>query len=84
MAYRPKYRSVRTTRLALDGRLYSPLEAAEYLNVAPQTLAHWRVRGAGPKFIHLSLRCVRYSERALKSWVESRTQDSTAETELPD
>ena len=81
MAYRPKLQSERTHRPAIDGRLYSPHEAADYLGIAPQTLAHWRVRGVGPKFIHLSKRCVRYSERALREWVEGRTQVSTVEND---
>lgn len=65
----------------LTGRLYTPGEAADYLSVAPQTLAHWRVRGAGPKFIHLSKRCVRYSELALRQFVEQRTLESTCEND---
>ena len=79
MAYKPKKQFRGNHSSTIGGRLYSPDEAADYLNVAPQTLAHWRVRGAGPKFVHLSKRCVRYSELALREWVESRTQNSTAE-----
>lgn len=79
MAYKKKLRTTGNLPLALAGRLYSPEEAAAYLGVAPQTLAHWRVRGCGPKFIHLSKRCVRYSELALRDFVEKRTQDSTVE-----
>lgn len=79
MAYKKKPHSTGTLPVALAGRLYSPDEAAAYLGVAAQTLAHWRVRGVGPKFIHLSKRCVRYSELALREWVESRTQESTVE-----
>lgn len=36
------------------------------LNVALQSLAHWRVQKIGPKPIYLSRRCVRYSERTLR------------------
>jgi len=79
MSYKRKLKSTHNTPTALAGRLYSPDEAAAYLGIAAQTLAHWRVRSTGPKFIHLSKRCVRYSELALKEWVESRTQESTAE-----
>ncbi|MBF0326139.1 MAG: DNA-binding protein [Alphaproteobacteria bacterium] len=59
--------------------MYSPAEASRYLAVAEQTLAHWRVHGRGPKFIHLSKRCVRYSELALREFVESRTRAATCE-----
>lgn len=79
MAYKKKPRTDGNIPGALAGRLYSPGEAAVYLGVAQQTLAHWRVRGTGPKFVHLSKRCVRYSELALREWVEGRTQDSTVE-----
>lgn len=78
MTYRRKAQSTGIPTV-LAGRLYSPEEAATYLGVAPQTLAHWRVKGIGPRFIHLSKRCVRYTELALRDWVERRTQDSTAE-----
>jgi len=61
------------------GRLYSPGEAAVFLCVSMQTLAHWRVRGVGPRHIHLSKRCIRYAESALREWVESRSLASTAE-----
>lgn len=61
------------------GNLLTPEEAAAKLAVAAQTLAHWRVRGTGPAFIHLSARCVRYPEPALDDWLAERLQASTAE-----
>lgn len=64
---------------SLVGRLYSPEEAAHYLGVAEQTLAHWRVHGRGPRFIHLTKRCVRYSELDLREFVQQRTRASTCE-----
>jgi len=63
-------------------RLLTPEEVATRLSVAVQTLAHWRVRGTGPCFIHLSSRCVRYSEENLASWLAQREQDSTAENPI--
>lgn len=64
------------------GNLLTPEEAAARLSVAVQTLAHWRVRGTGPSFIHLSARCVRYSESALEQWLSERLQLSTAENSV--
>jgi predicted DNA-binding transcriptional regulator AlpA len=61
------------------GRLLTPEEAADKLAVAVQTLAHWRVRGTGPSFVHLSARCVRYPELALEEWISERLYQSTAE-----
>lgn len=79
MTYKTKRLTLGKLSPAIAGRLYTPDEAAQYLGVAPQTLAHWRVNGSGPKFVHLTKRCIRYSETALRSWVEERTQASTAE-----
>lgn len=79
MAYKKKPNSTGTLPVALAGRLYTPEEAAAFLGVATQTLAHWRTKGLGVKYILLSKRCVRYSELALREWVESRTQESTVE-----
>ena len=61
------------------GVLLTPREAAEQLSVAVQTLAHWRVRGSGPQFVHLSSRCVRYPKLALEAWLTERVQESTTE-----
>ena len=61
------------------GTLLTPEVTAARLSVAVQTLAHWRVRGTGPSFIHLSARCVRYPEASLELWLSKRVQDSTAE-----
>lgn len=62
-------------------QLYSPIEAAAFLGVAPQTMAHWRVRGVGPKYIRLSKRCLRYSKVELQDWIDRRTLASTAEND---
>ena len=79
MSYKRKPKSICSIPTALAGRLYSPEEAATFLNVAAQTLAHWRVKGIGPGYIHLSKRCVRYTDTALREWVEKKTQLSTSE-----
>lgn len=79
MAIRQQAASKRRDRSALIGNLLTPEEAAMKMAVAVQTLAHWRVRGSGPAFIHLSARCVRYPETALDDWLSERLQASTAE-----
>jgi predicted DNA-binding transcriptional regulator AlpA len=75
----PKKPRTTTAPAPLPSRLYSPGEAALFLGVSMQTLAHWRCKGRGPRFVSLSARCIRYPESALCEWVEKRTQDSTAE-----
>ncbi|HLO76155.1 MAG TPA: helix-turn-helix domain-containing protein [Magnetospirillum sp.] len=57
----------------------SPIEAAERLGIAPQTLAHYRVKGCGPRYIRISSRCIRYLEADLSAWLDMRAQASTAE-----
>ncbi|NYZ16873.1 helix-turn-helix domain-containing protein [Azospirillum sp. RWY-5-1] len=76
MAYKQKSRP---RPLADTDKLCSADEAAELLGVAPQTLAHWRVRGTGPRYITLSARCVRYRASDIRTWLDDRAKDSTAE-----
>lgn len=60
-------------------KLCSAGEAAELLGISPQTLAHWRVRGTGPRYIVLSARCVRYRSSDIRAWLNERERASTAE-----
>lgn len=76
MAYKQK---LRPNPLAGSDKLCSAEEAAELLGVAPQTLAHWRVRGSGPRYITLSARCVRYRLSDIQGWLDRRAKESTAE-----
>ena len=77
MAYRKKA----PRPFPADGKLCTPSEAAEMLGVAPQTLAHWRVRGTSPKYIVLNARCLRYRLSDIQAWLNDRAQESTAENE---
>jgi predicted DNA-binding transcriptional regulator AlpA len=52
-------------------------EAANYLGLAPSTLAKLRVNGGGPKYRKL-LAAVRYSTFDLTQWVDERTRTSTS------
>ena len=54
---------------------------AQYLGIAAQTLARWRVEGRGP--IHIKVgSAVRYDVRDLDSWLAMRRRHSTAEEAL--
>lgn len=44
-------------------------EAARYLKLKPQTLAHYRARGGGPPFIRFGIRAVRYRLTDLDKWI---------------
>lgn len=56
-----------------------PEEAASFLNVAPVTLAKWRIDGTGPRFSKLSRKCVLYRVDDLRQWVADRRRTSTSE-----
>jgi len=52
-----------------DGRM-TVEEAAKYLGFTPLTLALWRRKGTGPKFVKLSRR-VFYFKADLDEWIAS-------------
>jgi hypothetical protein len=47
-------------------------EAADFLKLSVRTLQAWRLRVAGPAFIHVG-RAIRYRRRDLINWVEANT-----------
>ncbi|MGE0733731.1 MAG: helix-turn-helix transcriptional regulator [Alphaproteobacteria bacterium] len=60
-------------------RLLTRQEAAERLNTSRGWLAKMAISGAGPKFLKLGRRCVRYRESDLTAWIESRIRTSTSD-----
>ena len=55
-----------------------PKEAAEYLGLAPSTLAKMRLRGDGPPYAKLGKRVVVYETCDLERWVAERKRVSTS------
>ncbi len=53
-------------------------EAAELLGVRPSVMESWRHTGAGPPFVRLNHKTVRYRIRDLAAWQESRVRKNTA------
>lgn len=47
-------------------------EAARFLGLRPQTLANLTWQNAGPPYVRLSSRCLRYDREALLSWMKAR------------
>lgn len=58
--------------------LLNPKAAAALLGLSDWTLAEWRCKGTGPRYVKVGGR-VRYSPSDLAEWIESRTVASTSE-----
>jgi predicted DNA-binding transcriptional regulator AlpA len=59
---------------AADDTLMSEAQAAALLGVTQRTLQGWRRNGAGPGFVRLTARSVRYRRADLVGWVNARLQ----------
>lgn len=53
-------------------RLLTPTEAAELLTLQPSTLAEYRTKGKGPKFIRLAKNVVRYKLSDVLTYIKSQ------------
>ena len=62
----------------LNDELLTTKEAAKFLGLKPNTLAKWRVAGAGPMYVALG-RAVRYRVSDLKIFIERNTRHSTSQ-----
>ena len=62
------------TPIAVEAKplLVSTQDAAKLLGLSPKTLANWRSRGVGPKWLHVSgsQSAVLYAYKDLEEWVE--------------
>ena len=45
-------------------------QAAQYIGMAPSTLAKWRMRNCGPRYIRAGKRIVVYRRRDLDRWLD--------------
>lgn len=52
--------------------LLTRAEAAAFLNVSPRTLERYDAAGAGPGFLRIGPRLVRYSRAACQAWAAQR------------
>ena len=52
--------------------LLTEAEAADFLKLSIRTLQAWRLRVAGPAFVHVG-RAIRYRRRDLIGWIEANT-----------
>jgi len=51
--------------------LLTSVEAAKVLGLKPITLATWRINRAGPPYIHVGRRAIRYLEADLLAFIET-------------
>jgi len=58
--------------------LWKPRDVADFLEVSERTIEGWRQRGAGPPFIKVSARRIRYRPEDVEGWIESRLRASTS------
>jgi hypothetical protein len=54
-----------------DDQLIDEKTAAKIMGLSPRFFQSRRLEGAGPPFIRLSQRCIRYRWRDLKTWFET-------------
>jgi hypothetical protein len=57
-------------------------EAAAILNIKPNTLEIWRLKGKGPRFIKMGKEKqapIRYDEAEVLAWLEAQTCTSTSQ-----
>lgn len=52
-------------------------QVAALLQLRPNTLAQWRVKGAGPRFVNVGRR-IRYRQADVAAWIDERTKASTS------
>ena len=53
--------------------------AAEFLRMTPRSMQAMRQRGGGPRFIRISVRCIRYRRIDLKTWADALMRSSTSD-----
>jgi excisionase family DNA binding protein len=56
------------------GKLLSPREVAEYVNVPLATLYGWQSKGTGPKFFKVG-KHVRYRQAQVDKWLDEHMPD---------
>lgn len=66
------------TQQSRETRRLDTKQAADYLNLSPNTLSRWRWSGDGPRFVKLG-RAVRYRIEDLDAFVEQGVRNSTSE-----
>lgn len=61
----------------MENQLLTPDEAGAQLGLSTGALAQLRYMGAGPCFIKLTAKAVRYRQSDLDAWIAAKTRTST-------
>jgi predicted DNA-binding transcriptional regulator AlpA len=64
-------------RLPESVRMLTTFEVASFLRVSRDTLSDWRASGAGPPFVKLSRRILRYPRRGFERFMDQRLQSAS-------
>jgi predicted DNA-binding transcriptional regulator AlpA len=54
-------------------------EAGKFLKLSTRTMQSKRVYGGGPRYIRLSVRCIRYRRADLREWADRHLLRSTSD-----
>ena len=59
--------------------LINEKEAGDFLGLSDRAMQKMRQTGGGPRYVHISSRCLRYRRIDLRTWAESRIRTSTSD-----
>lgn len=68
------------TACELKDKYYTPRELSDILGISMNTLAEYRRRGTGPKYIAFGYHTYRYARAEVLAFIEERTRASTSAT----
>jgi len=59
--------------------LINEKRAGDFLGLSDRAMQKMRQTGGGPRYVHISSRCLRYRRIDLKAWADSRMRSSTSD-----
>ncbi len=59
--------------------LINEKEAGDFLGLSDRAMQKMRQTGGGPRYVHISSRCLRYRRVDLRIWADSRMRSSTSD-----
>lgn len=66
-------------QLSFWHELINEAQAADFLGITSRCLQNWRYRGGGPKYVRVSIRCIRYTRHDIRKWAKGRARTSTSD-----